>query len=178
MHMGWSDTGSVPTRVGANVTDDHSRARWVPAPERNVQLARWRHTSTGAGNHDTLQHFAVRGRTPPVLESWHKSPCWQFWPGDQSVTASGLSRGSNSFETSQRRQLVSGITLVPCQIKQSAVSIDRARDLQSQEQDSAEGRWELVKSMVRYERSARLTKTFHESPERLPKLSYTPCAHC
>ena len=34
-HMGWIDTGSVPTRVGANGADDNSRSQWVFVSKRN-----------------------------------------------------------------------------------------------------------------------------------------------
>ena len=91
MHVGWSDSGPVSTWVGANVSDDHSRAQRVPAPERNFQPAGWRHTITSAGNHDTLQSVAVPRRMSPAPHGWHErhqfasgvtvaedvsNPCW------------------------------------------------------------------------------------------------------
>ena len=60
-----------------------------------------------------------------------------------------------------------GITLIPCEIRPLWVSIDRARDLWSQEAAQRRGRWKLLKTMVLFEKSVRLTKTFHQTPERL-----------
>ena len=69
------------------------------------------------------------------------------------VVAFGLSRGSNCFENSEKTVSL-GITLVLYQTQHSEVSIDRARDFRSQEAAKRRGRWTLLKSMVRFEKSS------------------------
>ena len=122
-----------------------------------------------AGNHDTLQFFVVSQRTSPALQSWHKREqlasglvvailarrptghrIWTFtWP-----------QFLREFQKTTARL---GITVVPYQIRHSVLSIDRARDLRSQEAAQRRGRWTPLKSMVRCEKSARLSKTLSAS---------------
>ena len=69
----------------------------------------------------------------------------------------------NAFENSQKRQVASGSRWYFYQIRHSEESFDRPRDLRSQAAAQRGGRWKLMKFMVRYEKSARLTITFHET---------------
>ena len=90
----------------------------------------------------------------------------KFWPGDQLVTASGPSRGSTPRVPEDDSSPRSHVGASPN--RQSGVSIDRARDLRSQEAAQRQGGGKLLESMhCRYEKERSLTKPFHEYPERL-----------
>ena len=134
--MGWSYTESVPTRVGANVTDDHCKY---------LQPTRWKHTSTSARNHDTLQSLAVP--RSPALQSWHKRQQLLL----DSLWLKGI-------------EPMLAILAWPYQITHSRVSIDRARDLRSQASAQRRGRWNSLKPYVRY-------RDFSRIPRAPPKFS-------
>ena len=129
VHMGWVDAGSVPTRVQMSLMitvglGTCARATWTYKHQRWLS----RHTSffccsqRNAPSAPTLAEattvcvWSHRGRRAP-------SPCWQFWPSAQSVTAPGLSRGPNSFENSGRRELPSGSRW--CLLNQTLASVHR-----------------------------------------------------
>ena len=59
------------------------------------------------------------------------------------------------------------LELSPYQMRHSGPSIDRARNLRSQLEVQRRGTWKSPKSVLRYEKSARLAAGFLELPQRL-----------
>ena len=64
--------------------------------------------------------------------------------------------------------------VVPYQARHSGPSIDRARGLRSQVEVQKRGRWQAAKSMARYERAAKLARTWQELSASQRQL-FTEC---
>ena len=64
-----------------------------------------------------------------------------------------------------------GLELTPYQARHSGPSIDRSRDLRTQAEVQKRGQWRAVKSVMRYEKSARLSATFAQLPEKLQRYA-------
>ena len=131
-----------------------------------------------ARGHGALQLSVVSQRTSPALQGWHKRQ--QFASGLVVAERNRAYVGHTGQRASRRSpplefHLAASLSRIPQNNSSPwnslgaipnhhlAVSIDRARDLRSQRR----GRWKLLKSMVRHEKSARLTQFFHDSSERL-----------
>lgn len=67
-----------------------------------------------------------------------------------------------------------GLDITPYQTRHSGPSIDRARGYRSQGEVQKRGQWKALKSVVRYEKSARLAATM----ESLPMSLQTHCRLC
>ena len=177
VHMDWSNTGSFPKRAGANGADDHSRSQRVFASERDDQLPREAQSGASARYHDALQSLVVSRRTSPTLHSWQRRQ--QFASGLVVAEKSRAHAGNNdplfrrsppiSFHVApilsripqDNSSLREHSGALPDQALRS-VSRQSARDIRSQEAAQRRGRWKLLISMVRHEKSS--------LPRALPEL--------
>ncbi|CAE8724300.1 unnamed protein product [Polarella glacialis] len=90
------------------------------------------------------------------------APAFQFMkqgPADENLWGFNYPQYVKQFKAScQELQ----IHVVPYQARHRGPSIDRARVLRSQEEVQKRGRWISHKSLVRYEKAARLASTFNQ----------------
>ena len=177
IHVDWSDSGPVSTPIGANVIDDLIRTQREPASERYIQPTRWRDTSTSAGNHITLRSVAVPGRMSPAPQGWHER---QHFLSGLTMTEGyrihvGPATSRSSYLDFLAIPISSRIPKNDSSTREHYRFLIRShtRDVHRQSTRPSITRRDTalrqMKSIVRYEKSHRVTKTFHEYPERLQK---------
>ena len=90
----------------------------------------------------------------------------KFWPGDQLVTASGPSRGSNS-ESSEDDSSPQSRWCLTKSDNRDCPSTEHETFGHRKQHSAKEVKTLRIHALSDTRKSARLTKTFHEYPERL-----------
>ena len=155
----------------------------VQAYLRPGELLRLRPSSfirptAGAQSWSLLLHQSEHGevsKTGARDESLLLDSAWATWmqpfwatlavaaPGRQHLPVWPFD--SHGYSTVLNQTLVRlGLSLVPYQARHSGPSHDRAHGLRSQLEVMKRGRWQSLKSVVRYEKGALLSKTFNDYP--------------